>query len=282
MEYAHKGASVRFASFITAISRCNLWYAIYEVVRFFGPDSICYCDTDSIYIDLAPVLLEGQYRQMEMDVLKGKRLTLEEFIQITVKQYKHFVEQARIPIITDMTLSCRRAPSSPDQKMKLIDDTTLGAYKIERFVVEAFIIGAKCYLVKCVEVGKGKDPHAISTKMKMKGIPSKDRQEHLFMELFNKLTDNQDQKMPAEFFNIENVFRSCSTGVHISPLLKIICPTLTKRTYSVENNFSMPHEDIAAFVKHRANIALQIKRAKKLKIQENAPIVNNYKKQQSV
>lgn len=31
-------------------------YAIYETANYFGPSSICYCDTDSIYIDLEPML----------------------------------------------------------------------------------------------------------------------------------------------------------------------------------------------------------------------------------
>ena len=84
---------------------------------------------------------------MQLDVLKNKQLTLKEFIEITVKKFRNFVEEARIPVITDIALSCRRAPSSPDQKMKLIHKSTLGAYKIERYIVKAFIIGAKCFLV---------------------------------------------------------------------------------------------------------------------------------------
>lgn len=36
-------------------------------------------------------------------------------------------------------------------RMKLIDNSKLGAYKIERYILRAFITGAKSYLVKCTE-----------------------------------------------------------------------------------------------------------------------------------
>ena len=50
MESAHKGSSVIFASYITAIARVNLMRGIHICAKIFGQQSVCYTDTDSIYI----------------------------------------------------------------------------------------------------------------------------------------------------------------------------------------------------------------------------------------
>ena len=52
-EYSQKGTTVRIASYITAVSRCNLQTAIKQASIQFGAMSVCYCDTDSVYIDLS-------------------------------------------------------------------------------------------------------------------------------------------------------------------------------------------------------------------------------------
>ena len=47
------GGFVRLAAFITANSRTILFSAIDKVQKKYGPQSIGYCDTDSIYIELS-------------------------------------------------------------------------------------------------------------------------------------------------------------------------------------------------------------------------------------
>ena len=44
---------MRFASYITAVARVNLFNGVYMASKIFGPHSICYCDTDSIVICLS-------------------------------------------------------------------------------------------------------------------------------------------------------------------------------------------------------------------------------------
>lgn len=92
------------------------------------------------------------------------------------------------------------------------------------------------------------NPLDIQTKMKMKGIPAKDRKEDLFMELWNQLTlKNSDTQLHAQFFNVTDVFKSYATGVNISPLLKLISPTLTKRVHNLSDDTSRAHRNVDEF-----------------------------------
>lgn len=50
-EFVHKGATVRFASYITAVARVNLMRGILNIAKVAGNVSIAYWDTDSIYVD---------------------------------------------------------------------------------------------------------------------------------------------------------------------------------------------------------------------------------------
>lgn len=52
-ENNYKGTTVRFASYITAKARCQLFEGIYAIAKVYGIEHTAYTDTDSIHIEIA-------------------------------------------------------------------------------------------------------------------------------------------------------------------------------------------------------------------------------------
>lgn len=132
MEYSNAGASVRLASYITAISRVNLMFGVHAAAAHFGPRSVCYVDTDSIYIDVLESLTLADKDYAEAQINNGQR-SMQDLLQ-NHYMVSEFIKHSRMPDITNLCSGAR---------MNIIDNDKLGAYKIERYVYDARFLGSK-------------------------------------------------------------------------------------------------------------------------------------------
>lgn len=259
------GASVRFASYITALSRCNIMRGIYACERIFGPKSIVYMDTDSIYIDVCSEWLYNQIPHLKglFEVVSnneqahGRHIDMGEQASVNFSTLDAATLTEIVKNITnfkgfaDMMSTSIQDPKMVHQegsKIQFIDQNELGAFKIEYFVIDSYFLGSKQYKVTTIPAEIGESIGAAKTKIALKGVPQVNRDPEKMLRLYQKLTMHNEYAPVFQQFNVASVFKQCGAGVHIHSIDKSIRPTFSKRVHIFGNaDESHPHKTIGEY-----------------------------------
>lgn len=134
----------------------------HAIVREFGPDCICYCDTDSVVVSfdkLDPAFnqaIENAYDIYQWQLRTGRDASKSfDILQnmLTTNQYVRRLEQIKVLDLCNLHSGAQ---------VPLIDEDRLGAAKIEKFVIKGMFAAPKSYMLDYFADGKIK--HVIKSK----------------------------------------------------------------------------------------------------------------------
>lgn len=205
----HKGATMRISAFIMEMARSYLMRIKHAIADVLGWESISYCDTDSVMISFDKAepskanLLQQLYAnyQRDLPVRRGDQQWQKEQTDIMKSIITECASYKKVAQI--MIKDVRNLDS--DQKVPLIDDSRLGACKIEKEIICAKFTGQKQYGMTYIENGM------IKEAVKVKGVPKK----HATKEMIDQLAFQDGVNGIPVFQTSHEVFRRLGAGTSI-------------------------------------------------------------------